>query len=99
MENSGLVHMIRNEKYEEIALMFDLFSKVPEAFNILGKNLAQFIISEGSKLVLDDKLKHDEFVARVIELREKMMNIYIKSFNKDNSIDLAIKNAFESFIN
>jgi hypothetical protein len=51
MENSGLVHMIRNEKYEEIALMFDLFSKVPDAFNILGKNLAQFIISEGSKLV------------------------------------------------
>jgi cullin 3 len=44
-------------------------------------------------------LKHDEFVARVIELREKMINIYVKSFNKDNSIDLAVKNAFESFIN
>lgn len=28
-----------------------------------------------------------------------MLNIYVKSFNKDSSIDLTIKNAFESFIN
>jgi hypothetical protein len=40
MENSGLIHMIKNEKYEEISLMHDLFSKVSDAFNILGKNLA-----------------------------------------------------------
>lgn len=37
MENSGLVHMIKNEKYDEIALMHDLFSKVPDAFTVLGK--------------------------------------------------------------
>lgn len=28
-----------------------------------------------------------------------MLNIYVKSFNKDSTIDLTIKNAFESFIN
>lgn len=27
------------------------------------------------------------------------MNIYIKSFNKDNNVDLTIKTAFETFIN
>jgi cullin 3 len=32
MENSGLISMIRNEKYDELALMFELFSKVPESF-------------------------------------------------------------------
>jgi cullin 3 len=35
----------------------------------------------------------------VIALREKMLNIYVKSFNKDSTIDLTIKNAFETFIN
>lgn len=99
MENSGLVHMIKNEKYDEIALMYDLFSRVTEAFNILGKHLALYIVTEGNKLIQDDKLKHDEFVAQVIALREKMLNIYVKSFNKDPSIDLTIKNAFETFIN
>jgi cullin 3 len=51
MENSGLIHMIKNEKYDEIALMHDLFSKVPDAFTILGKNLAAYIVNEGNKLV------------------------------------------------
>jgi cullin 3 len=99
MENSGLVAMIRNEKYEEIGLMFELFSKVPEAFASLTKQLSAYIISEGTKLIQDDKLKPDEFVANVIQLREKMFNIHMKSFNKDNAIDLAIKTSFENFLN
>lgn len=28
-----------------------------------------------------------------------MVNIHVKSFAKDTNIDLAIKNAFESFLN
>lgn len=77
MENSGLVHMIKNDKYDEVSLMYDLFSKCPEsAFAAMSKSLSQFIVNEGQKLVSDDKLKHDEFVAKVIELREKMMNFF-----------------------
>jgi hypothetical protein len=63
--------------------MHSLFSKVPEAFQKLSKHLSGYIINEGNKLVEDDKLKHDEYVAKVIELRDKMFNIYTKSFNKD----------------
>lgn len=59
MEHSGLVHMIKNEKYHEIALMHELFSKVPDALSVLTKNLAQFIVNEGNKLVKDESLKHD----------------------------------------
>lgn len=79
--------------------MHDLFSKVPEAYAILTKQLTQYIINEGNKLVNDESLKHDQFVAKVIDLRDKMINMYNRSFNKDASIDLAIKNAFEVFIN
>jgi hypothetical protein len=32
-------------------------------------------------------------------LREKLINIYVKSFNKDSFIDITIKNSFENFIN
>jgi hypothetical protein len=51
MENSGLIAMIRNEKYDEIALMYELFSKVPDAFSALTKHLSAFIVSEGTKLM------------------------------------------------
>jgi cullin 3 len=32
MDNSGLVSMIKNEKYEELGLMYELFSKIQDAF-------------------------------------------------------------------
>lgn len=99
MENSGLVAMIKNEKYDEIGLMYELFSKVQDAFQALSKQLSAYIVAEGTKLMQDDKLRHDEFVANVIQLREKMFNIHSKSFNKDNAIDLTIKTAFENFLN
>lgn len=52
-------------------------------------------MNEGNKLVGDDKLKNDEFVQKLIELRDKMMAIHGKSFNKDTNIDITIKNSFE----
>lgn len=70
-----------------------------DAFSLLKQHLTNFIISEGNKLILDDKLSHSEFVTKIIELRDKMMHIYQKSFNKDANIDITIKNAFEKFIN
>lgn len=63
MENSGLIAMIKNEKYDEIALMFELFSKVPEAFSALSKSLSAYITTEGSKLTQDKQMKPDEFVS------------------------------------
>jgi hypothetical protein len=44
-------------------------------------------------------MTHFEFVTKIIDLRDKMMHIYNKSFNKDANIDITIKNAFEKFIN
>ncbi len=51
MENSGLNHMIRYDKFEEVALMYDMFSKVTGAFALLKSHLAAFIVAEGNKLV------------------------------------------------
>lgn len=47
MDNSGLVSMIRNEKYDELALMYELFSKVQDAFASLTKHLSAYIVAEG----------------------------------------------------
>jgi cullin 3 len=42
MENSGLIMMIKNEKYEEIHLMYELFQRVPDAFSALSKHLSSY---------------------------------------------------------
>ena len=99
MENSGLVHMIRNDKFQEIELMHSLFAKVPEAFAVLNKQLAAFIAGEGNKLLADEKLRNDEYIARVIELRDKVLTIFQRSFNRDAAVEMTIKAAFEQFVN
>jgi hypothetical protein len=68
MENSGLTHMIKNDKFEEINLMYELFSKDKSkpAFNQLKLHLSNFIITEGNKLVADNNLKPDELVSKII---------------------------------
>lgn len=35
MENSGFVSMVRNEKYDELHLLYEMFYKVPESFQQL----------------------------------------------------------------
>ena len=47
MDNSGLVQMIKNEKYDELGLMYELFSKVSDAFQTLTKHLSAYIVNEG----------------------------------------------------
>ena len=42
----------------------------------MKSHLANFIVSEGNKLVSDVQLKPDDFVGKIIDLREKMLTIY-----------------------
>ena len=44
-------------------------------------------------------MKEDQFVSSLIELRQKLINFYHKSFQRDSNIDLTIKTSFEKFIN
>lgn len=63
-----------------MTLLYEMFSKMPETLTLLKTHLSQYIVEEGEKLVKDDKLKHDEFVQKLIDLRDKMISIYMKSF-------------------
>lgn len=99
MEHSGLAYMIKNNCLDDIALLFDMFSRLTTSFTLLKNSLSDYIVKEGMKLVADDKMKYDEYIAKLIDLRDKIMQILIKSFCRNPDIDMTIKNAFETFIN
>jgi hypothetical protein len=61
MDSSGLVHMIRNNNMDEIALVYNMFSRRPASFDLLRKHLADFIVNEGNKLV-NEEVKNEDFV-------------------------------------
>ena len=99
MESSGFVHMIRNNKINDLTIMFQLFSRRQKSFDLLKKCLSEFIASEGSKLVADTNLKTDDFIQQLMRLRELIIEIATQAMGRDSQVDLAIKMAFEKVCN
>jgi len=84
---------------QELQLLYSIFIRRPKSFEILRKRLSDFIIEEGTRLVLDEQLKIEDFVVQLIELRETIFDIYTRAMNKDPQIDMTIKFAFEKIVN
>lgn len=99
MENSGLIFMLREDKFHEIKLMYSLFKRCAPALNELKSELKKYIVSEGQKLVRNEITQNDELVKQIIEFRDRMIELHTKSLEKDSTVELTIKNSFESFIN
>ena len=91
--------MIRNGRTEELVLVYKMFSRREASFELLRNHIRDYIANEGSKLVQDDKLKNEELVVRLIDLREAINDLHVKAMQKDNAIDLTIKIAFEKVVN
>ena len=96
--STGLVHMIRNNNMEELALVYNMFQRRQASFELLRKHLAEFIVAEGSKLV-SEEVKNDDLVVKMIDLRERVSGIQSKAMEKDVHIDMTIKMAFEKVVN
>lgn len=71
-----------------------MFSRIPESFVLFRKHMQVFIETEATKLVKDDKIKNEVLVAQLIELRDKLHNIWQKSMNGDMNIEITIKSGF-----
>jgi hypothetical protein len=57
-------------------------------------------VDEGSKLVTDSaNMKTDEFVNKLMKLREVIYDIAQRAMGRDTQVDLAVKIAFEKVCN
>ena len=59
---------------DELALVYNMFSRRPASFDLLRKHLAEFIVNEGNKLV-NEEVKNEDFVTKMIDLRERVSNV------------------------
>jgi cullin 3 len=83
MPSSGLMWMIQNNKIDDLGLLYTMFSKRPESFELLKKHMIDYIITEGDKLVLNERLSEMEFVVELICLMDRVTHIYSKAMRKD----------------
>ncbi|KAG2710239.1 hypothetical protein I3843_04G017600 [Carya illinoinensis] len=101
MENSGLVNMLVNDKYEDSGRMYNLFRRVPAGLSIVRDVMTSYIRDTGKQLVTDPERLRDpvDFVQRLLDLKDKYDQIISLAFGNDKTFQNALNSSFEYFIN
>uniref|UniRef100_A0A0D9Y8K8 Cullin family profile domain-containing protein n=1 Tax=Oryza glumipatula TaxID=40148 RepID=A0A0D9Y8K8_9ORYZ len=114
-ENSGCKVLLCDEKTEDLARMFRLFSRITDGLLPVSKIFKEHVIAEGMSLLKhatdaansrkDEKkgvvvgLPEQDFVRNVIELHDKYMAYVTNCFQSNSVFHKALKEAFEVFCN
>jgi cullin 3 len=101
MENSGLVNMLLDDKYEDLGRMYNLFRRVPNGLSTIRDVMTSHLRETGKHLVTDPERLKDpvEFVQRLLDEKDKYDNIITSAFNNDRTFQNALNSSFEYFIN
>ncbi|KAL8200691.1 hypothetical protein R6Q59_003665 [Mikania micrantha] len=101
MENSGLINMLMDDKYEDLGRMYNLFRRVPNGLSLIRDVMTSHIREMGKQLVTDPERLKDpvDFVQRLLDVRDKHDKIINLAFNNDKMFQNALNSSFEYFIN
>ncbi|XP_074309731.1 cullin-3A [Silene latifolia] len=101
MENSGLVNMLLDDKYEDLGRMYNLFRRVTNGSNTVRDVMTSHIRDTGKQLVTDPERVKDpvEFVQRLLDEKDKYDKIISLAFGNDKTFQNALNSSFEYFIN
>ncbi|KAI0496278.1 hypothetical protein KFK09_022592 [Dendrobium nobile] len=101
MDNSGLVNMLVDDKYDDLSRMYNLFRRVPEGLSTIREVMTSHLRETGKQLVTDpDKLRDPvDFVQRLLNEKDKHDKIISAAFNNDKTFQNALNSSFEYFIN
>ncbi|KAK9750794.1 hypothetical protein RND81_02G222400 [Saponaria officinalis] len=101
MENSGLVKMLLDDKYEDLGRMYNLFRRVTNGSNTVRDVMTSHIRNTGKQLVTDPERVKDpvEYVQRLLDEKDKYDKIISSAFGNDKTFQNALNSSFEFFIN
>lgn len=101
MENSGLVNMLVDDKYEDLGRMYALFRRVPDGLSTIRDVMTSYLRETGKQLVTDPERLKDpvEFVQRLLNEKDKHDKIISVAFGNDKTFQNALNSSFEFFIN
>ncbi|KAJ8445458.1 hypothetical protein Cgig2_031271 [Carnegiea gigantea] len=101
MENSGLVNMLLDDKYEDLGRLYNLFCRVDNGLSTIRDVMTSHIRETGKQLVTDPERVKDpvEFVQRLLDEKDKYDKIISLAFNNDKTFQNALNSSFEFFIN
>ncbi|GLG96798.1 Cullin homolog 1 [Gryllus bimaculatus] len=101
MENSGVVHMLKNQKTEDLACMYKLFSRVSDGLKTMADCVSQYLREQGKALVQEEESGTNaiNFVQNLLDLKDRFDHFLHNSFNNDKIFKQMIASDFEHFLN
>lgn len=101
MENSGVVHMLKNQKTEDLACMYKLFNRVTDGLKTMADCVSQYLREQGKALVQEEEggTNAINFVQNLLDLKDRFDHFLHNSFNNDKIFKQMIASDFEHFLN
>ncbi|KAK7080376.1 Cullin-3 [Halocaridina rubra] len=101
MENSGVVHMLKNNKTEDLACMYKLMSRVNDGLRAVAECVSQHLREQGKALVAEEEGGKNAitFVQNLLDLKDRFDHFLHNSFNNDKIFKQMIAADFEYFLN
>ncbi|CAE7823171.1 culC, partial [Symbiodinium microadriaticum] len=86
MEHSGCESMFRDNRLQDLAALFRLFSRVPQCLDFLRDAMTKYVKSTGSELIADhDKSREPPvvFAQKLLDLKAKFNDISSTCFQSE----------------
>uniref|UniRef100_A0A667XA51 Cullin 3 n=1 Tax=Myripristis murdjan TaxID=586833 RepID=A0A667XA51_9TELE len=101
MENSGLVHMLKNGKTEDLGCMYKLFSRVPNGLKTMCECMSSYLREQGKALVSEEGEGKNpvDYIQGLLDLKTRFDRFLLESFNNDRLFKQTIAGDFEYFLN
>jgi len=105
MEGSGVVHMLKNNRMEDLACMYKLFGRVSDGHKTIGECVSKYLREEGKALVTQATEESSQqtnavtYIQNLLELKDRFDNFLVNSFSNDKYFKQVISGDFEYFLN
>ncbi|GIL75860.1 hypothetical protein Vretimale_5569 [Volvox reticuliferus] len=101
MENSGLIALLRDDKYDDLSRLYSLMRRVDNGLPTVRNMLCEHIKDVGRGLVTDPERTKEpvEYVQALLDMRDKYEKIITLAFSDDKTFRNALNQAFEHFVN
>ncbi|XP_022258160.1 cullin-3-A-like isoform X3 [Limulus polyphemus] len=102
MENSGVVHMLKNQKTEDLGRMYKIFSRVRDGLKTMVDCVSSYLREQGKALVTEEEGGKGDaltFVQSLLDLKDRFDHFLHNSFGNDRFFKQMIASDFEYFLN
>ncbi|TRY73733.1 hypothetical protein TCAL_06696 [Tigriopus californicus] len=101
MENSGVVHMLINQKTEDLACMYNLFRRVADGHKTMADCVSEHLRGVGKDLVAEDGQASNAiiYIQNLLDLKDRYDRFLAVSFASDKFFKQIISGDFEHFLN